>query len=211
MNDLFDLSGRTALVTGSSRGIGEALARALLSAGATVVIHGRDRAAADATAARLAGETGGTALVATFDVTDTAAVDAGITELTERSGPLDILVNNAGVQRRAPITEFTDADWELLISTNLTSAFLLSRRVAADMVAAGPAAGGGARKIVNIGSVQSQLARPGITPYSATKGAIVMLTRGLCADLAPQGVCVNGIAPGYFATELTSALVADET
>lgn len=210
---LFDLTGRTALVTGSSQGIGTALATALMSAGATVVIHGRDEAKAAATARRLtaaAGDGAGRAAWQTFDVTDAKAVDEGITAINEQHGPLDILVNNAGLQRRAPITEFTDADWNDLVATNLTSAFLVTRRVARDMIAAGPTVGGN-RKIINIGSVQSRLARPGIAPYSATKGGIVMLTQGLCADLAPYGICVNGIAPGYFATELTSALVADKT
>jgi gluconate 5-dehydrogenase len=131
-------------------------------------------------------------------------VDAGIAAIEAEHGVLDILVNNAGIQRRAPITELTDDDWADLVRTNLSSAFYLSRRVARGMVARGSG------KIVQIGSVQSQLARPGIAPYSATKGAIVMLTKGLCADLAPHGIQANAIAPGYFATELTAPLVADE-
>ena len=114
-------------------------------------------------------------------------------------------MNNAGIQRRNPITEFTDADWHNLVATNLTSAFLLSRRVARGMVERGSG------RIVSIGSVQSQLARPSIAAYGATKGAIAMLTKGLCADLAPLGIQANAIAPGYFATELTQALVDDET
>ena len=117
---------------------------------------------------------------------------------------LDILVNNAGVQRRAPIAEFTDEDWNALVGTNLSSVFYLSRRVASGMIERGSG------KIIQIGSVQSMLARPSIAAYSATKGAIVMLTKGLCADLAPHGIQVNAIAPGYFATELTQALVDDE-
>ena len=201
---LFDLTGRTALVTGSSQGIGRALAQGLAEAGATVVVHGRDRAKAERAAAEIAAATGREAHVATFDVTDASAVDAGIAEVEERLGTPDILVNNAGIQRRAPITEFTDEDWHDLVATNLTSAFLLSRRVARGMVERGSG------RIVSIGSVQSQLARPSIAPYSATKGAIVMLTKGLCADLAPHGIQANAIAPGYFATELTGALVDDE-
>jgi gluconate 5-dehydrogenase len=199
--NLFDLTGRTALVTGSSRGIGLALAKGLLQAGARVVIHGRDAARASSTAAQLAEETGGETRVATFDITNPTAVDEGISEVEVVWGTPDILVNNAGIQRRAPFLEFTVDDWHDLVATNLTSAFLVSQRVARGMVERGSG------KIINIGSVQSQLARPSIAPYSATKGGIVMLTKGLCADLGPQGVQVNALAPGYFATELTQALV----
>ena len=200
-DNLFDLTRRTALVTGSSRGIGLALAKGLLQAGARVVIHGRDTGRATGTAAQLAEETGGDTMVSTFDITSPDAVDGGITEIETAWGTPDILVNNAGIQRRAPFLEFTVADWDDLVATNLTSAFLVSQRVARGMVERGSG------KIINIGSVQSQLARPSIAPYSATKGGIVMLTKGLCADLGPHGVQVNALAPGYFATELTQALV----
>ena len=172
--NLFDLTGTTALVSGSSRGIGLALAKGLLQAGST------------------------------FDVTDQDAVDRGIADIEQQWGTLDILVNNAGIQRRAPFTEFTLQDWNDLVATNLTSAFLVSQRVARGMVQRGSG------KIINIGSVQSQLARPGIAPYSATKGGIVMLTKGLCADLGPHGIQTNALAPGYFETELTRALVENE-
>lgn len=200
----FDLTGRTALVTGSSQGIGRALAEGLAAAGATVVVHGRDAAKAQTAADEIAAATGAAVRSVVFDVTEAAAVDAGIGEVERLVGTPDILVNNAGVQRRAPIAEFADADWDALVATNLSSVFHLSRRVAAGMIARGSG------KIVQIGSVQSQLARPSIAAYSATKGAIVMFTKGLCADLGPHGIQANAIAPGYFATELTSALVADE-
>jgi gluconate 5-dehydrogenase len=204
MKNPFDLTGTTALVTGSSRGIGLALAKGLLQAGSRVTIHGRNLDQVTATARGLAEETGGETRVSTFDVTDQAAVDRGIGEIEEEGGTPDILVNNAGIQRRAPFTEFTLEDWNDLVATNLTSAFLVSQRVSRGMVERGSG------KIINIGSVQSQLARPGIAPYSATKGGIVMLTKGLCADLGPKGIQTNALAPGYFATELTQALVANE-
>jgi gluconate 5-dehydrogenase len=200
----FELTGRTALVTGSSRGIGMALAKGLLEAGARVVIHGRDGARAEATAAALSEQTGGETDVATFDVTSAPAVDTGVGQIEQAWGTPDILVNNAGIQRRTPLLDFTLRDWDDLVATNLTSAFLVGQRVARGMAVRGSG------KIVNIGSVQSQLARPGIAPYSATKGGIVMLTKGMCADLAPYGIQANALAPGYFATELTAALVADQ-
>jgi gluconate 5-dehydrogenase len=201
---LFDLTGRSALVTGSSRGIGFALAQGLLQAGARVVVHGRDVDAAESAAARLRAATGGETMVATFDLTDPAAVDSGVARIEQRWGTPDILVNNAGIQRRTSFVDFSVADWNDLVATNLTSAFLVGQRVARGMVERGHG------KIINIGSVQSQLARPGIAPYSATKGGIVMLTKGMCADLGPHGIQANALAPGYFATELTKALVADE-
>lgn len=200
----FDLTGRTALVTGSSRGIGLALARGLLQAGARVVVHGRDLDRVTTTAHHLTADTGGETLVSAFDVTDAHGVDEGAAAIEASWGTLDILVNNAGIQRRRPFLDFTTHDWNDLVATNLTGAFLVSRRVARGMVQRGSG------KIVNIGSVQSLLARPGIAPYGATKGAIVMLTKGLCADLGPLGIQTNALAPGYFATELNRALVEDE-
>jgi gluconate 5-dehydrogenase len=141
---------------------------------------------------------------AAFDVTDSAAVGAGIARIEDEIGAIDILVNNTGVQHRAPFTEFTDADWYRLLDTNLSSAFLTGREVARRMVPRGRG------KIINICSLQSEVTRPGITPYAATKGALKMLTKGMCADLAGSGIGVNGIGPGYFETEMTAALVADE-
>lgn len=207
MSDLFDLTDRTVLVTGSTRGIGRALAEGLLRAGARVIVHGRDperaaSAADEITAA--AGAAADRALSAGFDVTDPAAVDVALTAIEAEHGTPDILVNNAGIQRRAPITEFTDEDWDALLATNLSAAFYCARRVARGMIARGSG------KIVQIGSVQSQIARPSIAAYGATKGGIAMLTKGLAADLAPHGIQVNTLAPGYFATELNKALVEDE-
>ena len=203
--NLFDLSGRVAFISGSSRGIGLALAKGLLEAGARVVVHGRDPGRAASAAETLAMATGGETLVSTFELTDQDEVDRGIADVERLWGTPDILVNNAGIQRRAPFLEFGFADWNDLLATNMSAAFLLSQRVGRGMVERGSG------KIINIASVQSLLARPSITPYSATKGGIVMFTKGLCADLAPAGIQANAIAPGYFATVLTQALVEDES
>jgi gluconate 5-dehydrogenase len=201
-SELFDVSQRAALVTGSSRGIGRALAAGLLRAGCTVVINARDTVALDVAAAEL-GQGGGTVHAVAFDVTDRAAVAAGIGEAERLAGPIDILVNNAGKQVRAPVTELADADWYGLLDTNLSSAFLVGSEVARRMVTRGSG------KIINICSLQSEVTRPGIAAYAATKGALKMLTKGMCADLAPSGIQVNGIGPGYFSTEMTAPLVAD--
>ncbi|MEU8578265.1 SDR family oxidoreductase [Streptomyces asoensis] len=197
---LFDITGRTALVTGSSRGIGLALARGLAEAGCTVVLNGRDADRLERVAAALPGDVHTSA----FDVTDGASVAAGIARTEEEVGPLDILVNNAGMQLRAPLLEFADADWHRLLDTNLTSAFLVGREAARGMTRRGHG------KIVNICSLQSEVVRPGIAPYAATKGALKMLTKGMCADWGPYGVQVNGLGPGYIETELTRPLVEDE-
>jgi gluconate 5-dehydrogenase len=197
---LFDISGRTALVTGSSRGIGRALAHGLVEAGCTVVVHGTDPDRVRATARELGV---GRVYPVTFDVTDADAVAAGVERAETLAGPLDVLVNNVGIQHRAPLLEFPDAMWRRLLDTNLTSAFLVGREVARGMVARGRG------KIVNVASVQSALARPGIAPYAATKGALKMLTQGMCADWAPAGLQINALAPGYIETELTRGLVED--
>ncbi|MFF7386409.1 SDR family oxidoreductase [Streptomyces griseoluteus] len=197
---LFDISGRTALVTGSSRGIGLALARGLAEAGCTVVLNGRDGQRLARAAAELPGDRVHTAV---FDVTDGPSVAAGIAEVEERVGPLDILVNNAGMQMRAPLLEFTDSDWHRILDTNLTSAFHAGREAARRMTERGHG------KIVNVCSLQSEVVRPGIAPYAAAKGALKMLTKGMCADWGPRGVQVNGLGPGYIETELTRPLVED--
>jgi gluconate 5-dehydrogenase len=200
---LFDVADRVALVTGSSRGIGYALARGLLHAGANVVLNGRDETTLAQARTQLAEQTGRTPHIQSFDVTSADAVAAGISGIEDAVGPLEILVNNAGAQHRAPITEFTLEDWNRLLTLNLTSAFLVAREAARHMSARGHG------KIVNVCSVQAETVRPGIAPYSATKGGLKQLTKGMCADLGPHGIQVNGLGPGYFATELTSALVAD--
>ncbi len=203
---LFDVSGRTALVTGSSRGIGRALATGLLEAGCTVVLNGRDAAALDAAAEQLrpvADASGGAVHTVAFDNTDPAAVVDGVRQVDEAVGPLDIAVCNTGGQHRRPFLEFDDADWYRLLDTNLTSAFLVAREVGRRMAPRGHG------KIITVCSLQSEASRPGIAAYAATKGALKMLTKGMCADLAPFGIQVNGLGPGYVETELTAPLVAD--
>lgn len=166
-----------------------------------MVLNGRNVAALDAAAAAITAA-GGSASTACFDVTDPAAIGPAIAAI-EAERPLDILINNAGIQRRAPLHEFSDDDWRELMATNLDGVYFVSKAVAPAMIARERG------KIVNIASVQSELARPGIAPYTAAKGAIRNLTRGMCADWAPLGLQANAIAPGYFNTPLNAALVAD--
>lgn len=194
---LFDLSGRVALVTGSSRGLGWAVASGLHAAGATVVLNGRDRDGLERARAELGAD------AVAFDVTDEDAVDAAVAELEARHGGIDVLVNNAGFQHRQAMTELALGDWEAVLRTDLTSAFLVGRSVARGMLERGSG------KIINICSVQTELARPGIAAYTAAKGGLGNLTRAMTAEWAGRGLQINGIAPGYFATELTAPLVAD--
>jgi gluconate 5-dehydrogenase len=197
---LFDLSGLRALVTGSSQGIGFALARGLAEHGASVVLNGRDPAKLRVAADGLENE-GYEARVSEFDVIDPDAVKRGVDAIEAEVGPIDILVNNAGMQFRTPLEDFPVDRWEQLMKTNVSSVFYVGQAVARHMI------GRGQGKIVNIASVQSELARPGIAPYTATKGAVKNLTRGMCADWAKHGLQINAIAPGYFKTPLNQALV----
>lgn len=203
MTDLFDISDRLALVTGSSRGLGRSLALTLARAGARVIVHGRDRAAVEATRDEVRELSGRQADAVVFDVTDADAAERAVAELIREHGTPDILVNNAGVQRRAPFHEFDVADWDDVVAANLSGVFYTSRFVTPAMVERGSG------KIVNIASVQSLLARQTIAPYSASKGGVAMLTKGMAADLARHGIQVNALSPGYFATEMNRALVDD--
>lgn len=200
MNPLFDLSGRTALVTGSSQGLGLAIAHGLASAGAALVLNGRDETKLAAAAAQLRAA-GGRVTTAAFDVTDGAACLRAVERLTAESIAIDILVNNAGIQRRAPLLELTEENWRAVIDTNLTSAFLVARAVAPAMIARGHG------KIINICSVMSEVARPTTGNYAAAKGGLKMLTRAMAVEWGRHGIQANGIAPGYFVTELTKPLV----
>jgi gluconate 5-dehydrogenase len=198
----FDLTGRIALVSGSSAGIGNALARGLAGAGARVILNGRDKQKLELAAERLHAE-GAHVFTAAFNVTDSAAVADGIGRIESEIGPIDILVNNAGMQRRAPLERFEEAHWHELMNTNVSSVFMVGQAVARHMIERRRG------KIINICSVQSELGRPNIAPYSASKGAVKMLTKGMAIDWGPYNIQVNGLGPGYFKTELTEALVND--
>lgn len=195
---LFDLTGRRALVTGSSQGIGLALAKGLASAGAEVVLNGRDSAKLAEAAAQMPG-----ARSLAFDVTRHDEVRAAVDRFEAEIGPIDILINNAGIQHRAPLEDFPAEAFERLLQTNIGSVFHVGQAVARHMI------GRGRGKIINIASVQTALARPSIAPYTATKGAVGNLTKGMATDWAKHGLQCNAIAPGYFDTPLNAALVSD--
>jgi gluconate 5-dehydrogenase len=200
---LFDLSGRTALVTGSSVGIGFALAAGLGEAGARIVLNGRQPKKVALAAGRLR-DRGLEAFEIPFDVTDSSAVKDAVERIETTIGPLDILINNAGMQRRAPLEDYPEDTWHELMKTNVDSVFHVGQAVARKMIPRGRG------KIINICSVQSELGRPSIAPYTATKGAVKMLTKGMAIDWGKYGLQVNGIGPGYFKTELNRALVDDK-
>jgi gluconate 5-dehydrogenase len=199
---LFDLEGRRALVTGSSQGIGYALARGLARHGARIVLNGRNPEKVEAAARQLRAE-GFDVSAAPFDVTDAKAVADGVAAIEGGEGAIDILINNAGMQFRTPLEDFPLDKWDQMLRTNISSIFFVGQAVARFMIARGEG------KIVNIASVQSELARPGIAPYTATKGAVRNLTRGMSTDWARHGLQVNALAPGYFKTPLNQALVDD--
>ncbi len=203
MENLFDLKGRRALVTGAAQGIGNLLAEGLAAHGAALVINDITQERADRAAQDLNAKGYDAAAVA-FDVTDKAAITVGVKKIEQEIGAIEILVNNAGIQRRHPFLEFPEEEWDQVIDVNQKSVFLVSQVVGRYMVERKRG------KIINIGSMQSELGRDTITPYAASKGAVKMLTRGMCVELARYNVQVNGIAPGYFKTELTKALVENE-
>jgi gluconate 5-dehydrogenase len=196
----FDLAGRVALVTGAYRGLGFSIARGLAQAGATVILNGR-KPEELAKAAKALTDAGLKADVAVFDITDRDAIHAGIDAAIGRHGGIDILVNNAGIQRRAPLVDFTQKEWDEVIATNLTAPFVVSQAVLPGMIARKRG------KIIHIASLMSELARPTVVPYTAAKGGVRQLTRGMAVELAPMGIQVNAIAPGYFATEMNRALI----
>lgn len=200
--DLFNLSGRVALITGSGQGIGLSLARGLASAGATIVLNDvvedrLDKAVADCRAEGL------DAHGSPFDVTNPEQVAAAVARVEAEVGPIEILVNNAGLQIRAPLEEFPIESWNKLIAVNVTGVFVVSQAVARRMIPRGHG------KIISICSMQSELARPSIAPYTATKGAVKNLIKGMCTDWAKYGIQSNGIGPGYFITPMTQPLADD--
>lgn len=199
---LFDLTGKRALITGSSQGIGFALARGLAAAGASIVLNGRDTTKLEAAAETLRGE-GVTVDVLAFDATDHEGVRKAVDGFEVATGAIDILVNNAGMQHRTALEDFPADAFERLLQTNVASVFHVGQACARHMIKRG------AGKIVNIASVQTALARPGIAPYTATKGAVANLTKGMATDWARYGLQCNALAPGYFDTPLNAALVAD--
>ena len=202
MSALFSLSGTRALVTGSSQGIGFALATGLAEAGAQVILNARDEDKLNTAVSRLQAA-GHSASGCPFDVTDADAVQTAVNEVEAEAGPIDILVNNAGMQFRAPLEDFPASAFIALLETNVASVFHVGQACARHMIARK------AGKIINIASVQTALARPGIAPYTATKGAVANLTKGMATDWARHGLQCNAIAPGYFDTPLNAALVND--
>ena len=197
---MFDLSGKVALVTGASRGLGWGMAQALAEAGAHVLLNSRDENVLKERAKEIAGK-GGRAEVAAFDVNDHEAAAAAVSGAAKKHNRLDIVVANAGIQHRAPITKFETADFKRVIDTNLTAVWALAREAAKIMI---PARRG---RIIMTGSISAILARPTISAYIASKGAVHALTRELAYELAPHNITVNSIAPGYFATEMNTALI----
>jgi len=195
----FDLSGRVALITGAYRGLGFAIARGMAEAGATVVLNGRKRDELEKAAQSLPG-----ADIAVFDVTKREAIASSVRDIVARHGRIDILVNNAGIQRRAPFADFPQKDWDDIIATNLTAPFVVSQAVVHGMIERKEG------KIIHIASLMSDLARPTVVPYTAAKGGVRQLTRGMAIELAPHNIQVNAIAPGYFATEMNRALIDNQ-
>jgi gluconate 5-dehydrogenase len=203
MNALFDLTGKIALITGSSRGIGFGIARGLGQAGATIILNGRNAERLNRAVSALSQE-GLKVYGYSFDVSDSKQVDQNISTVDREVGPVDILVNNAGIQRRGPLETIEESIWREVIETNLTAVFLISKRVVKGMIARR------AGKIINICSLMSEISRPTIAPYTASKGGVKMLTKAMAVEWAKYNIQVNGIGPGFIATEMNKALLEDQ-
>jgi len=200
---IFDLSGKRVLITGSSQGIGLTLAQGLGKAGAEILLNGRDSGKL-AKASETLKNQGISSKEVAFDVTDHQAAKEAIDFATSNFGGIDVLINNAGMQHRTPLEDFDPVVFNQMLQTNIASVFNVGQAVARHMITRGSG------KIINIASVQTALARPGIAPYTTTKGAVANLTKGMATDWAQYGLQVNAIAPGYFDTPLNAALVADQ-
>jgi gluconate 5-dehydrogenase len=202
---IFDLTGRTALITGSTRGIGRALAHGLAQAGAKVVLNGRQQG--DVVAQVKAFQQMGFEIDgAAFDVTDEKSIETAFESLNARGIHVDILINNAGIQHRQPMVDLALADWHRVINTNLTAAFLVGKAAAKRMIA--KQSGG---KIINIGSLTSEAARATVAPYTVAKGGIKMLSRAMAAEWAQFNIQANTIGPGYIQTDMNTDLVNNPT
>lgn len=203
MTSQFDLTGKHALITGGGSGLGLAIAHGFAQHGASITLLGRTKTKLDQAVQGLA-DKGALARAFVHDVTETDASKAAVSKIETESGPVDILVNNAGVQHRGKIAEFSSSDWHRMIDTHLTASFFMSQAVASGMMERRKG------KIINILSVLSELGRPNVVAYAAAKGGLKMMTKGLAAELGPHNIQVNGIGPGYFATEMNDALVNDK-
>jgi gluconate 5-dehydrogenase len=201
---LFSLAGKRALITGAGQGIGLTLARGLGEAGAALLLNDLDPVRLEAAAGQLRSE-GMSVTTRAFNVARENEVIAGVAELQQVGGPADILVNNAGIHRRAPLETMALADWQLVLDVNLTSAFLLSRAVAPGMIERGQG------KIINLCSMNCEVARPTIANYAASKGGLKMLTRAMTVEWGRHNLQINGLGPGYLLTDMTRALAADPT
>ncbi len=202
MNPLFDLTGKIALITGSSQGIGFGIARGLGQAGATIILNGRDKEKLRRSVSMLS-EEGLNVFGYPFDVTDSKQIDQKISTIEREVGPVDILVNNAGIQRRGPLETFEESAWREVIETNLTAVFLMTKRVVKGMIDRRSG------KIINICSLMSEISRPTIAPYTASKGGVKMLTKAMAVGWAKYNIQVNGIGPGFIVTEMNKPLLED--
>ncbi|EOV8087395.1 gluconate 5-dehydrogenase [Providencia huaxiensis] len=201
-NNLFDLTGKRALITGSSQGLGFTMAKGLGEYGAEIIINSTKQSKADESVRKLK-KLNIKAQAFVFDITNYDALNDAILNIENNIGPIDILINNAGIQYRYPLVDFPEENWNKIIDVNQKAVFMLSQQVAKYMIQRNSG------KIINICSMQSELGRATIIPYTASKGAVKMMTQGMCAELAKYNIQVNGIAPGYFDTELNKALVED--
>jgi gluconate 5-dehydrogenase len=203
LSSLFDLSGKTALVTGSSEGLGLAMARGLAAAGAAIILNGRDETKL-ANAAKSFADAGQKVSTRPFDVADEGAVLAAFEHFDAEGVAIDILINNAGIQLRKPMVDLKTEEWRRVVDIHLTGSFQVGREAAQRMIARGR---GG--KIINIASLGSEVARPTISPYVAAKGGVRMLTRSMAAEWAGHDIQANAIGPGFIATEMNRALLDD--